>query len=87
MDSGTSKHITLNKNAFNRDPKHGDIMIVELGNDATRPIIRLGCISFCMPLGEILELDDVLYVSGSTKSLLSVSCMTNLQCITEFDGL
>jgi hypothetical protein len=39
-----------------------------------------------MPSSDVLELDDVLYVPGLTKSLLLVSCMTDLQCMVEFDG-
>jgi hypothetical protein len=53
---------------------------VEFNNDAT----CLVTISFCMPLGDVLELNDVLYVPGLNKNLLSVSCMTNLQGVVEF---
>jgi hypothetical protein len=44
---------------------------VELGDDATYPVTRMGSVSFCMPSGDVLELDDVLYVLGLTKNLLS----------------
>lgn len=37
-------------------------------------------------LSDVLELDSVLYVPELTRSLLSVSCMTNLKCLAEFDG-
>jgi hypothetical protein len=37
-------------------------MQVELGNDAKYPKIGMGSISFHMPVVEILELDEVLYV-------------------------
>lgn len=39
-----------------------------------------------MPLGDVLELDFVLYVPSLTRSLLLVSCITDLQCLDEFDG-
>lgn len=39
-----------------------------------------------MPSGDVLELYFVLYVPELTKSLLSVSYMTDLQCSLEFDG-
>jgi hypothetical protein len=38
-----------------------------------------------MPLGDVLELNDVLYVLGLTKNLLLVSTMTDLKCVVEFD--
>jgi hypothetical protein len=59
---------------------------VDLGNDVACAIIKLGSISFCIPLGDVLELDDGLYVPSLTKCLLSVSCIKNLQCMAEFDS-
>ena len=46
----------------------------------------LNSISFQRPLGDVLELNFVLYVLDLTKSLLSVPCLTELKCLTEFDG-
>jgi hypothetical protein len=51
-------------------------MSVELGDDATYPMKGLGSISFWMPSSDVLELNDVLFVPGLKKNLLSVSCMT-----------
>jgi hypothetical protein len=59
---------------------------VEFGNDATCPVIGSGPVSFLIASGDVFELDDVLYIPGSTKSLLSISWMTNLQCMSEFDS-
>jgi hypothetical protein len=39
-----------------------------------------------MPSSDVLELDYVLYIPDVTNSLLLVSCMTDLQCLAEFDG-
>jgi hypothetical protein len=39
-----------------------------------------------MPSSDVLELDSILYVPNLTKSLLSVSCMIDLQCLAKFDG-
>jgi hypothetical protein len=78
--------MTFNKKAFNRLQEQEDGIQVELGNDATCPMIGTGFVSFLMPSGDVLELDDVLYVLGLMKSLLSVSCMIDLQCMVEFDG-
>jgi hypothetical protein len=39
-----------------------------------------------MPLDDVLELNDVLFIPGLIKNLLSVSCITNLHCVVEFDA-
>jgi hypothetical protein len=39
-----------------------------------------------MPLGDVLELNFVLYVPNLMKSFLSISYTANLQCLVEFDG-
>jgi hypothetical protein len=85
VDSGASKHMTFNKKAFNKLQEQEDGIQVELGNDATYLVTKMGFVSFYMPLGDVLELDDVLYVLGLTKNLLSVSAMTDLRCVVEFD--
>jgi hypothetical protein len=48
-------------------------------------VIGMGFVSFCMPSGDVLELNDVLYVLGLTKNLLSISAMIDLKCVVEFD--
>jgi hypothetical protein len=58
---------------------------VELGNDTTYPITKMSFLSFRMPSGNVLELNDVLSIPGLTKNLVSVSCMIDLQCVVEFD--
>jgi hypothetical protein len=59
---------------------------VELGNDATSPVTGMGSISFRMPSSDVLELDDVLYVSSLTRNILSISTMIDIRCATELDG-
>lgn len=56
-----------------------------LGDDATYPIAEMGSISFCMPIANVLELDDVLYVLGLMKNLLLVLTMAD-RCVVEFDN-
>jgi hypothetical protein len=41
-----------------------------LGNDATYPMTRMGFISFHIPLGDVLDLTEVLFVPSLTKNLL-----------------
>ena len=42
-------------------------------------------ISFLMPLGDVLHIDDVLYVPSLMKSSF-VSSTIDLQCMAEFAG-
>jgi hypothetical protein len=39
-----------------------------------------------MPLGDVLELSDVLFVPGLKKNLLSKYCMTYAQWRVAFEG-
>jgi hypothetical protein len=54
-----------------------------LGDDATYPVTRMGSVSFSMPSGDVLDIDDVLYVLGLMKNLLSVSTMIDLRSVSE----
>jgi hypothetical protein len=80
VGSGASKHMRVNKKACYKLQEQ-----VELGNDVTYPITRVGFVSLCMPSSDVLELDDVLYVPSLMKNHLSVSCMIDLYCIVEFN--
>jgi len=50
-------------------------MTVELGDDATYLVKRLGYVSFHMPSSDIIKLNYVCFVHGLKKKLLSLSCM------------
>jgi hypothetical protein len=64
VDNGASSHMTFNWKIFNKfHGKEGGIQ-EELGNDATYPMTRMGIISFRMPLGDVLDLIEVLFVLG-----------------------
>jgi hypothetical protein len=39
-----------------------------------------------MPSGDVVELNDILFILGSKKNLLSVSCMADHQCRVAFEG-
>lgn len=58
----------------------------ELGDDATYPMRGLGSISFHMPSSDVLEFNDVLFVTRLMKNLLSISCMVKLKCKVAFEG-
>lgn len=85
-DSGASRHMTYEEKVFNRFQEQEQGMVVELGNDAMYPMTGLSSISFQMPLGDVLKSHYVLYVPNLMKCLLSVYCMTDLQCLAEFEG-
>ena len=59
---------------------------MKLGDDATYTITIMSYISFCIPSKDVLGLNDVLYVIGLAKNLLSISAMTDLMCVVEFDN-
>ena len=59
---------------------------MELGDDATYPMKGFYSLSFWMPLGNILELNDILFVFGVTKNLLLVRCMIDLHCVTKYEA-
>lgn len=85
MENGAFRHMIYDKMIFNKFQEQGG-PCVELGDDVIYLVKGLGSISFQIPLSDILELDFVLYVPKLTKSLLSFSCVTNLQCLAKFDG-
>ena len=43
----------------------------------------VGYVSFCMPLDDVLELDDVLCVIGLIKIFFFVLVITDLKCMIE----
>lgn len=64
--------MTANKSAFFRLEEQDTNMQVELSGDGKYLVTRLVSISFCMPMGEVLELHEVIYVLGMPKNLLSI---------------
>lgn len=55
-------------------------MSVELGNDDTYAMKGLGSISFLVPLSDVIELNDVLFLPALKKKFISISCMIDFQC-------
>jgi len=58
---------------------------VELCDDAAYLVTRMGCISLCMPFGDVLELHDVMHILGLSKNLLSISFIACVKCVPTFD--
>jgi hypothetical protein len=57
---------------------------VELGDDAKYPVAKVGTIPFQFESGNSLDVDDVLFVPGLKKNLLSVSVMEDKGFAMEF---
>jgi len=58
---------------------------VKLGDDSTYIMKGLSFVSFWIPSIDVLELDDVFFVHGLKKNILSVSCMIHLHHIVYFE--
>lgn len=76
--------MTSNK-VFNKLQEQEVGMQVELGDDATYPVVEVGSISSQMPSNDILELNGVLNVLSLTKNLLSILVMPNRGHMAEFN--
>jgi hypothetical protein len=87
IDSGAFRNMTVNISAFFKLEEQDTSMQVEPSepsDDGKYLISGLCSISFRM-LAEVLELQEELYVPSMTKNLLLVSCLTDLNCMVEFD--
>lgn len=78
VDNRASRHMTFDKKDFSRLQEQVDAIQGELG---MMPLAI--SISFLMPLGDVLHIDDVLYVPSLMKSSF-VSSTIDLQCMADF---
>ena len=75
MENGASKHMTCFKQnlANYRDKKFN--VKVELGDDGTYEIKGFGFASFQLQSGNIFHIDEILYVPGLKKNLISIAML------------
>ena len=73
VDSGASRHMTGNRGALTSYKKKKFTTQVELGDDSTYKIEGVGSTSLQLDSGTVLHIDDILYVPGLKKNLLSVA--------------
>jgi hypothetical protein len=75
VDSGASEHMTgFKQNLVNyRDKKFN--MKVELGDDGTYAIKGIGSTSFQLQSGNVFHIEEILYVPGLKKNLISVAVL------------
>lgn len=72
VDSGASKHMTGYRSALADLKEKKFSMQVELGDDAAFYIKGVGSASFQLDSGTVLHVEEVLFVFGLKKNLLSV---------------
>jgi hypothetical protein len=84
VDSGASQHMTSARQLFSSLKKQDSRVQVELGDDAKYPVAGVGTIPFQLESGNSLDFDDVLFVPGLRKNLLSVSIMEDKGFAVEF---
>jgi hypothetical protein len=75
VDSGASKHMTGYNDILSNFEKKYFAEHVELGDDKCYKIEGVGSISFILESGVRLHVDEVLYVPGIKKNLLSVATL------------
>ena len=75
IDSGASRHITGFKEAlFDMVEKDTNLEII-LGDNATYPVKGTGTVTLHLSQGQVLHLQDVLYVPKLKKNLVSISAI------------
>jgi hypothetical protein len=75
VDSGASRHMTGNKDNLANFKNVKFSSQVELGDDASYAIKGTGSTSFQLDSGFMLHIEDILYVPGLTKNLISVGIL------------
>ena len=84
IDSGASRHITRFKEAlFDMVEKDVNLKII-LGDNATYPLKGIGTVTLHLSQGQVLCLQDVLYVPNLKKNLVSISAMEDKGFNVEF---
>ena len=75
LDSGTSFHMTRDKEIFS-DLEEKDLqMHIEMGDDGQYSATMIGTITFQRQSGKPLQLKDVIHVPSLKKNLVSVAML------------
>ena len=75
VDNGASMHMTGYRSALRDLTEKKSFVHVELGDDATYAIQGVGSTSFQLYSGVILHIEEILFVLGLKKNLLSISAL------------
>lgn len=86
VDSGASKHMTFNEKFLKKFQEQDVGIQAKLRDDATYVVNQIDTVSFRMPLNNVLNLHDVLFVHILSNNLFLVSTIANMKCIVEFNN-
>jgi hypothetical protein len=75
IDSGSSKHMTGQRDILSILTKNNFPQKVTLGDDYQDPIKGVGESTYKLDSGTLMKMNDVLYVPGLTKNFLSISAL------------
>ena len=75
IDSGASRHITRFKEALSDMVEKDTNLEIVLGDNDTYLVKGTGTVTLHLSQGQILRLQDVLYVPNLKKNLVSISAM------------
>ena len=78
LDSACSYHMTLKKDWFDTNKPYNDGM-VQMGNDATCPVIGIGTVKIKMFDGVVRVLSNVKHVPNLRKNLISLGVLDDLR--------
>jgi hypothetical protein len=84
LDTGASRHVSGNEATFDSLDSNWASLVSTTGGH-NHQIAGTGSVSFYLGTGSIKKVDDVLYVPGITKNLLSVGALTDRGYIACFD--
>ena len=75
IDSGASRHLTGFKEALSNLVENDTNLKIILGDNATYPVKGIETMTLHLSQGQVLRLQDVLYVPHLKKKLVSISAM------------
>jgi hypothetical protein len=75
IDSGYSRHMTGDRRNFSSMKEKETPHKVELGDNKSYAVKRIGQVTIKMESGNYIHLSNVLYVLGFKKNLVSISCL------------
>ena len=75
IDSGASKHMTIQRDILSSLTEKDFPQKVSLGDDYQYPIKGIGESTYKLDSGTSMRMKDVFYVPGLTKNLISISTL------------
>jgi hypothetical protein len=84
VNSEVSFHMTSAQQLFSSLTEQDSGVQLELGDDAKYSVVGIGTIPFQLESGNSLDVNDVLFVFGLKKKLLSISVIEDKGFVVEF---